>query len=113
MGHVLTVPMIHIVTVLRVFSVSVTMVTQARVGRVKVIRWSNHTLRIFTQMLLNTDIDECQDNSTCAYRENTVCVNTNGSYDCACEEGYITCDYSYDCTRKLTRVYRVHTLSNG
>ena len=106
MAHVLTVAMIHIAAALRTLSVAVTMVTQARVVHVKVIRWLLHTLHIFTQLLLtyhNTDIDECEDNSTCAYREGTVCVNTVGSYDCVCEEGYITCDdYSYECTRKLT-----------
>lgn len=44
------------------------------------------------------DIDECEDNYTCAYREGTVCNNTIGSYECVCEEGYIQCDYSYECT---------------
>jgi hypothetical protein len=48
------------------------------------------------------DIDECEDNYTCAYREGTVCYNTIGSYDCLCQEGYIMCYYSYECTPNAT-----------
>ena len=33
-----------------------------------------------------SDIDECDDNSTCG--ENQVCFNTAGSYLCECDYGY-------------------------
>jgi len=33
---------------------------------------------------LCSDIDECQYNDTCEQ----ICVNTEGSYQCVCEEGY-------------------------
>ncbi|KAK3544622.1 hypothetical protein QTP86_019138 [Hemibagrus guttatus] len=42
------------------------------------------------------DIDECAEGKHYC-RENTVCVNTPGSFVCACNEGYIRID-DYSCT---------------
>ena len=36
-------------------------------------------------MDLISDIDECKDQNPCV---NGICGNTNGSFDCICQEGY-------------------------
>lgn len=35
-----------------------------------------------------TDINECEDSEKVCSRENEVCINTLGSYKCACSEGF-------------------------
>lgn len=47
---------------------------------------------------LLTDIDECAEGRHYC-RENTVCVNTPGSFMCICKTGYIRID-DYSCTGK-------------
>lgn len=44
------------------------------------------TLAVFMYGFLLTDINECNDPSTCG--ENQVCFNTAGSYLCECDYGY-------------------------
>ena len=47
--------------------------------------------------LLNVDIDECATNmSPCV--EDSICVNTNGSYYCVCCPGYSCEEENYNCT---------------
>jgi hypothetical protein len=36
--------------------------------------------------LLAADVDEC--NITCFEFENRICINTIGSFECDCKEGY-------------------------
>lgn len=40
------------------------------------------------------DIDECELNETDCYH---VCINTNGSYECGCREGYKFSTDGYTC----------------
>lgn len=47
---------------------------------------------------LLTDIDECAEGRHYC-RENTMCVNTPGSFMCVCKTGYIRID-DYSCTGK-------------
>lgn len=47
---------------------------------------------------LFTDIDECAEGRHYC-RENTMCVNTPGSFMCVCKTGYIRID-DYSCTGK-------------
>lgn len=47
---------------------------------------------------LFTDIDECAEGRHYC-RENTMCVNTPGSFMCVCRTGYIRID-DYSCTGK-------------
>ncbi len=35
---------------------------------------------------INGDFDECKENSSCKW--NTDCLNTNGSYNCTCKNGF-------------------------
>lgn len=49
---------------------------------------------------LSTDIDECAEGKHYC-RENTMCVNTPGSFMCICKTGYIRID-DYSCTGKST-----------
>lgn len=46
--------------------------------------------------ILFTDIDECAEGQHYC-RENTMCVNTPGSFMCICKTGYIRID-DYSCT---------------
>ncbi|KAJ6653644.1 hypothetical protein lerEdw1_009020 [Lerista edwardsae] len=48
---------------------------------------------------LSTDIDECAEGRHYC-RENTMCVNTPGSFMCICKTGYIRID-DYSCTGKI------------
>ena len=43
--------------------------------------------RIPINCLLYADIDECSD-QTNDCTENSICVNTRGSYECRCKPGY-------------------------
>ena len=36
-----------------------------------------------------TDIDECQDESSCSDTENSQCINTSGGYQCICQRGHV------------------------
>ena len=45
-----------------------------------------------------TDVDECAEGRHYC-RENTMCVNTPGSFMCICKTGYIRID-DYSCTGK-------------
>lgn len=49
-------------------------------------------------LLFFTDIDECAEGRHYC-RENTMCVNTPGSFMCVCKTGYIRID-DYSCTGK-------------
>ena len=61
---------------------------------------------IFKVTIINkkfSDIDEClTNNSICAgYGPNALCINTNGSYECGCADGYrlnngVHCDSKYN-----------------
>ena len=41
-----------------------------------------------------TDIDECQDDTDLCQQG---CINTNGSYDCFCLNGYLLASDDYSC----------------
>ena len=48
-------------------------------------------------LFCNADIDECAvGNGSCEHS----CVNTEGSYFCGCDDGYVLYD-AFNCTRKL------------
>ena len=47
-------------------------------------------------MYSTTDINECEEfNGNCEHN----CTNTNGSYDCSCDEGYVLNEDGYNCTK--------------
>ena len=41
-----------------------------------------------TFILLSLDINECEQGAKCKLKKNSECVNTVGSYECACVSGY-------------------------
>lgn len=48
----------------------------------------------YTGERCDLDIDECQDKSRCEQR----CINTRGSYNCACASGYVLQPDGYSCS---------------
>ena len=47
--------------------------------------WENQFIIFFLFIL---DINECHNNSSGCH-ENTICINTDGSYTCQCKDGYV------------------------
>ena len=45
---------------------------------------TNADLHTYIQTIILTDINECENNSTCDHR----CINTIGSFVCECNPGY-------------------------
>ena len=45
---------------------------------------TNAELHTYIQTIILTDINECENNSTCDHR----CINTIGSFICECNTGY-------------------------
>ena len=58
-------------------------------------------LSVILQILLLTDIDECDGDTLNACSPNATCANTNGSYTCTCDTGYtgdgFSCSGMYQC----------------
>lgn len=55
-------------------------------------------IKLFVIVCFLVDIDECAEGKHYC-RENTMCVNTPGSFMCICHTGYIRID-DYSCTGK-------------
>lgn len=55
---------------------------------------------------MNSDIDECLDPTSCP--DNATCFNTDGSFECVCDPGFMlndndgTCDGVFDTLLKCT-----------
>ena len=72
---------------------------------------------LFSASFHDTDINECELYDYNRYCEHyyyyyyyhygftpKICNNTVGSFECVCPPGYILCDESYECIRKLRRL---------
>ena len=55
------------------------------------------------QVLIIADIDECKDNQNTCDLDNSICVNTYGSYECVCKAGYIFHEEKEGCRGKCLR----------
>ena len=64
---------------------------------------SSSAVASYLHTLLHIDINECNDSSNC----DQLCINTNGSYYCNCNEGYSLMDDGQSCEGKyaLTNTY--------
>ena len=66
-------------------------------------------------MTLFADIDECADTSICEH----TCANTNGSFNCLCNDGYSpvdggrTCTDINECLADINRCQQVCVNTNG
>ena len=56
-----------------------------------------------------TDVDECELNSTCT-SSNAVCVNTDGSFLCRCNEGFEW--NGFTCMGTFTRICTIDSYVN-
>ena len=55
----------------------------------------------YLHTLLHIDINECNEGSRC----DQLCINTNGSYYCSCNEGYSLKDDGKSCKGIQTNIY--------
>ena len=55
---------------------------------------TNADLHTYIQTIILTDINECENNSTCDHR----CINTIGSFVCECNPGYQLNDHLMTCS---------------
>jgi len=56
----------------------------------------------------STDVNECADDTLNACHQHAACTNTDGSYNCTCNQGYS--GNGYICNRKNVCLYRVSFL---
>lgn len=55
----------------------------------------------------DVDVDECEDNEHTCTADHDMCVNTEGSFRCACEVGYLK-DYRNSCVGKYCFCNNLH-----
>ena len=68
---------------------------------------SEHVMSLKVYYLtVRTDIDECVSPDLNECHEAGICNNTDGSYDCSCNEGYD--GDGYNCTGRKCNIYTLY-----
>lgn len=77
----------------------------------KRLKINDSSISFLSLLCTKIDINECEiDNGNCS---NGTCVNTNGSFYCSCNKGFILSeDDRYKCIGKLLHYFQIFTKLN-